>query len=368
MMIEMLKAFFLIFIAEMGDKTQILAMAFATRFPVKKVLAGVFIGVLLNHGLGVIVGKYISDFLPTNIIQIVAGVVFISFAFWTLKVEDDEDKDEEQKYKFGPVLTVALAFFIGELGDKTQLTAITLATNTSYPLAILGGTVLGMIMTCSIGILIGKKLGDKVPEFIIKIIAAFVFMAFGIAKLYQNLPQKYINFQNSFIFIAIIFIIFTAMLKSMLESRKKGVMSRFKQTSKELFDYYNKAKDEIEKICLGEEKCGKCQGDQCIVGYTKTLINTALEEGVLPKQKVFVHSKENIDKPFEKDQIINILKTTLKLVKDNNAIAKDMNVNQIRKNLEKILLGRSIEKIDNWGSYTNYLYEIDEVIAKKIFE
>ncbi len=145
-------------------------------------------------------------------------------------------------------------------------------------------------------------------------------------------------------------------------------MSRFKQTSKELFDYYNKAKDEIEKICLGEEKCGKCQGDQCIVGYTKTLINTALEEGVLPKQKVFVHSKENIDKPFEKDQIINILKTTLKLVKDNNAIAKDMNVNQIRKNLEKILLGRSIEKIDNWGSYTNYLYEIDEVIAKKIFE
>ncbi len=93
-------------------------------------------------------GKYISDFLPTNIIQIVAGVVFISFAFWTLKVEDDEDKDEEQKYKFGPVLTVALAFFIGELGDKTQLTAITLATNTSYPLAILGGTVLGMIMTC----------------------------------------------------------------------------------------------------------------------------------------------------------------------------------------------------------------------------
>ena len=157
MMIEMLKAFFLIFIAEMGDKTQILAMAFATRFPVKKVLAGVFIGVLLNHGLGVIVGKYISDFLPTNIIQIVAGVVFISFAFWTLKVEDDEDKDEEQKYKFGPVLTVALAFFIGELGDKTQLTAITLATNTSYPLAILGGTVLGMIMTCSIGILIGKS-------------------------------------------------------------------------------------------------------------------------------------------------------------------------------------------------------------------
>ena len=80
MILEMLKAFFLIFIAEMGDKTQILAMAFATKFPVKKVLTGVFIGVLLNHGLGVIVGKYISGIIPTNIIQVVAGFAFLCFA------------------------------------------------------------------------------------------------------------------------------------------------------------------------------------------------------------------------------------------------------------------------------------------------
>ena len=75
------ESFFLIFIAEMGDKTQILAMAFATKFPVKKVLTGVFIGVLLNHGLGVIVGKYISGIIPTNIIQVVAGFAFLCFAF-----------------------------------------------------------------------------------------------------------------------------------------------------------------------------------------------------------------------------------------------------------------------------------------------
>lgn len=365
---EILKAFFLIFIAEMGDKTQILAMAFATKFPVRKVLTGVFIGVFLNHGLGVLAGKYISDFIPTTTIQIVAGFAFLAFAFWTLKSEDDEDENEEQKYKFGPVLTVALAFFIGELGDKTQLTAITLATNTPYLLAILMGSVLGMIMTCLIGILLGKKLGDKVPEFIIKIASSFVFMGFGGIKLYQNLPQKYLNFQNSFIFIAIIASIFLVMLKSMIESRRKGVTSRFKQKSKELFDFYNQAKVEIEKVCLGEGKCGKCKGEECIVGYTKILINSALKEGILPKQKVFAYSQENINKPYEKEQIINILKTTLKLIKSDNNIAQNQNVNQIRKNLEKMLLGRSIEKINDWESYSDYLYDIDELAAKKIFK
>lgn len=365
MILEMLKAFFLIFIAEMGDKTQILAMAFATKFPVKKVLTGVFIGVLLNHGLGVIVGKYISGIIPTNIIQVVAGFAFLCFAFWTLKTEDDEEEGEE-KYKFGPVLTVALAFFIGELGDKTQLTAITLATNTLYPFAILGGTVSGMIMTCSVGIFIGKKLGDKVPELVIKIMASLVFMIFGIAKLYSNLPKKYINFQITSIFIGIILIIFAVMLKSLLESERKGT-SKFKQISKELFEYYNKAKEDIGKICLGEEKCGKCQGDRCIVGYTKTLINTALEEGVLPKRKVFMHGKEDIDKPFEREQIINMLKTTLELIKNNGTLVKRPEINQIRKNLEKMLLGRSIERIDNWENYVNYMYEIDEVVAKIIF-
>lgn len=363
---EMLKTFFLIFMAEMGDKTQILAMAFATKYPVKKVLMGVLIGVFFNHGLGVIVGQYISDFIPATIIQIVAGFAFIFFAFWTLK-SDDDDEDEEQKYKFGPILTVALAFFIGELGDKTQLTAITLATNTSYPVAILVGSVLGMIMTCLMGILIGKKLGDKVPEFIIKIVASLVFMGFGIIKLYQNAPSEYLNFQNSFIFIAIIAFVFLVMLKSMLESRRKGVISKYKQKSKELFDYYNQAKIEIEKICLGEEKCGKCQGDKCIVGYTKILINTALEEGVLPKQKVFMYSQNNVNKPYKKEQIINILKTTLNLIKSNKNIAQNQNINQIRKNLEKMLLGRSIEKINDWETYVDYLYDIDETVARKVF-
>src|SRR5690554_2998779 len=158
---EMIKAFFLIFIAEMGDKTQILAMAFATRFPVRKVLLGIGLGALLNHGLAVALGSSLSRVVPLSTIQIIAGAAFIGFALWTLKPENGEE-EKEPRMQFGPTATVALAFFIGELGDKTQLTAITLAADARYPLLILGGTVSGMIATGALGIFIGKKLGEKI--------------------------------------------------------------------------------------------------------------------------------------------------------------------------------------------------------------
>jgi putative Ca2+/H+ antiporter (TMEM165/GDT1 family) len=116
----MLKAFMLIFVAEMGDKTQILAMAFATKYPVKKVLLGIFIGAFLNHGLAVLFGSYLSQIIPISSLQIIAGFAFVGFALWTL-YSDDEEEEETKKYKLGPIFTVSLAFFLGELGDKTQL-------------------------------------------------------------------------------------------------------------------------------------------------------------------------------------------------------------------------------------------------------
>ena len=114
MLQELLKSFLLIFMAEMGDKTQILALAFATQFKVQKVLVGVFIGVLLNHSLAILLGVYLSQLISLNIIQIVAGFSFIIFSFWTLKIEENEEEESATK-KFGPILTVALAFFL-EIG------------------------------------------------------------------------------------------------------------------------------------------------------------------------------------------------------------------------------------------------------------
>ena len=132
MITEFFKSMFLIFMAEMGDKTQILAMAFATQFMIKEVLLGVCLGSLLNHGIAVVLGAYLSHVIPQDAVQIAAGFLFIGFALLSLKA-DEEDEEEKAKKDLSPILTVAIAFFIGELGDKTQLTAITLASDATFP-------------------------------------------------------------------------------------------------------------------------------------------------------------------------------------------------------------------------------------------
>ncbi|MFK5884021.1 MAG: TMEM165/GDT1 family protein, partial [Candidatus Izemoplasma sp.] len=115
MITELLRAFIFIFIAEMGDKTQILAMAFATKYNIKKVLLGIFIGSLLNHGLAVLLGNSLTRIIDPSTLQIIAGFAFILFALWSLKMNDDEES-VKKKVKYGPVVTVSIAFFIGELG------------------------------------------------------------------------------------------------------------------------------------------------------------------------------------------------------------------------------------------------------------
>lgn len=203
MLAEMIKAFLLIFMAEMGDKTQILAMAFATRFPVRKVLIGIGLGVLLNHGLAVALGSYLSQVVPIDTIQMIAGAAFIGFALWTLRPEEEEE-EKETRMRFGPAATVALAFFLGELGDKTQLTAITLAADAGYPVMVLAGTVSGMVATGALGIFIGKKLGDRIPETGIRLLAASIFMFFGLQKLYRTVPARYLEVHYVAPFIAIL--------------------------------------------------------------------------------------------------------------------------------------------------------------------
>jgi putative Ca2+/H+ antiporter (TMEM165/GDT1 family) len=361
---ELIKAFILIFIAEMGDKTQILAMAFATRYPVKKVLMGIFLGSLCNHGLAVLLGSYVSNFIPINTIQIVAGFAFVGFALWTLKTEDEEEKEEGNKNKFGPVLTVALAFFIGELGDKTQLTAITLATDASYPLLILGGTVLGMIVTGGIGIVVGKKLGDKIPEFTIKIIAASVFMFFGVSKLYQTLPSRYLTLPNIIIFVGAITIIVLLLLKSLIEQRRQGKASALLRISKELYEYYHKVGRNIRRICLGEGTCGQCQGNQCLIGYTKTLIKNGLEDNKSPI--INLPKTDTNGKQYDTEQVLESLEMTLEVLKKDPKNTNYNNIHEIRKRLEMLLFNRSIDQMNNWEEYKRNLRAIDRKNAERI--
>lgn len=182
---ELIAAFLLVFIAEMGDKTQILAMMFASKYPPKTVLLGVFLGALANHGIAVLVGALLGDIIPVVFLSIIAGAAFIYFAFSSLKVE--EESEEEVKSLKSAVMTVGMAFFIGELGDKTQLSAITLAMDALYPIVILIGTVTAMVATSILGIVVGNKIGTKISKEMITIGSSIMFFLFGITKLISTL-------------------------------------------------------------------------------------------------------------------------------------------------------------------------------------
>ncbi|MFB3819268.1 MAG: TMEM165/GDT1 family protein [Candidatus Methylomirabilales bacterium] len=167
-------------LAEMGDKTQLLAMAFATQFPAGTVLLGVFVATVLNHALAVAAGRLLVTLIPLDAISLVAALSFILFGLWTLRGDSLEGEDERRS-RFGPLATVAVAFFLAELGDKTQLATISLAVKYENPVGVLFGTTAGMLVADSLGIGIGILLGKRLPEGLIRWASAGVFLAFGFA-------------------------------------------------------------------------------------------------------------------------------------------------------------------------------------------
>lgn len=173
-------------LAEMGDKTQLLAMAFATKYKAVKVLIGVFVATILNHALAVAVGNLLTRFSTAQIwIQGIAALSFIFFGLWTIR-GDKLEGEENRTTKFGAIITVALAFFLAEMGDKTQLTTIALATRfPTSPIWILAGTTTGMLIADGIGIFVGVVLCKKIPERKVKLISAAVFIFFGLLGSYQ---------------------------------------------------------------------------------------------------------------------------------------------------------------------------------------
>ena len=178
-------------LAEMGDKTQLLAMAFATKYKASKVMIGVFIATVFNHALAVAVGNYITRFDGAQMwIQGIASLSFIFFGLWTIR-GDKLDGEENRATKFGPIITVTIAFFIAEMGDKTQLATIALATK--FPdnaIGVLVGTTTGMLIADAIGIIIGVVLCRKIPERTVKLVSAGAFMLFGFIGTYQVASQQ----------------------------------------------------------------------------------------------------------------------------------------------------------------------------------
>ncbi|MEA1882939.1 MAG: TMEM165/GDT1 family protein [Thermotogota bacterium] len=176
---EIVKVFILIFVAEVGDKTQILAMAFATKYPVKKVLLGIFIGAFLNHGIAVALGAAISDIFPLSAIKIVAAVVF---------------------------------------------------------------------------------------------------MVFGIIKLFNSVPDDYLTPFNITLFIISLSLALFFLIKNMLKKEAGNKESAFKRQAVELHEFYQEIDEALEDICLGEKHCKKCLGNRCVIGCTKSLSKMGLND------------------------------------------------------------------------------------------
>jgi len=183
-----LLSFGVIFLAELGDKSQLMAMAFATRYRPLSVLVAVTLATLLVHAGSVAIGALFAVALPRDLISIAAGIAFLVFAAWTIRGDELGEGDEGRAQRTGrwAVLTIATAFFLAELGDKTMLATITLAT-TNEAIATWLGSTAGMVAADALAIGVGAVLGARLPERAIKVFAAIAFVVFGVLLIVEGL-------------------------------------------------------------------------------------------------------------------------------------------------------------------------------------
>ncbi|GAA2715846.1 TMEM165/GDT1 family protein [Actinoplanes palleronii] len=174
-------SFAVIFVAELGDKSQLMAMTFATRFKLVPTLIGITAATALVHLVSVGIGYGLGTAIPTDWISLVAGVAFLAFGAWTLRGDKltDDEKNKAERSSGSAILAVGGAFFLAELGDKTMLATITLATQHGWFGVWVGSTV-GMVAADALAILVGRLLGKHLPENVIKWGAAALFAIFGI--------------------------------------------------------------------------------------------------------------------------------------------------------------------------------------------
>ncbi|MDQ7910581.1 TMEM165/GDT1 family protein [Phytohabitans sp. ZYX-F-186] len=174
-------SFGVIFVAELGDKSQLMALTFATRFRPWPVLVGITAATAVVHAVSVGVGYGLGAALPTGWISLAAGVAFLGFGAWTLRGDSltDEERSRAERTKRSAIVAVSVAFFLAELGDKTMLATITLATQHGWLGTWIGSTV-GMVAADALAILAGRMLGRRLPERAVRYGAAALFAVFGV--------------------------------------------------------------------------------------------------------------------------------------------------------------------------------------------
>lgn len=181
-------SFGVVFLAELGDKSQLMALAFASRYRAVTVLIAVTLATLVVHAGSVLLGSVMAVALPIALIQVIAGLAFFGFAAWTIRGDTLGEADEERAGRAGrwALVTIGTAFFLAELGDKTMLATVTLAT-TEEPWGTWIGSTAGMVAADAIAILVGAVLGTRLPDRAIKVFAAVAFVVFGALLIAEGL-------------------------------------------------------------------------------------------------------------------------------------------------------------------------------------
>jgi putative Ca2+/H+ antiporter (TMEM165/GDT1 family) len=171
-------------LAEIGDKTQLLAFILAARFkrPVPIIL-GILGATIVNHGLAGALGAWITAHVTPEIMRWVLGASFIGMAIWTLIPDKIEEEETHVAQRFGVFGATLVTFFLAEMGDKTQIATVALAAHYSNPVLVVVGTTLGMLIADVPAVFIGDKLANKIPMKLVHTIAAGIFAALGVATL-----------------------------------------------------------------------------------------------------------------------------------------------------------------------------------------
>jgi len=186
--VALLSSFLVVALAEMGDKTQLVALSMASRYRRPwTVLLGILIATTVNHALASSVGVWAATRMPAGVVQWVLALGFIGFGIWTLV--PDSSVELARLPAWGPLVTTAVVFFLAEMGDKTQLATVALAARFGSPAIVTAGTTLGMLAADALAVFAGSYLATRLPMVWIRRAAAVLFFVFGLAIILQLLAN-----------------------------------------------------------------------------------------------------------------------------------------------------------------------------------
>lgn len=170
----------IVFIAEMGDKTQFMTLSFSTRYRTQTVIAGVVVATLLISLISALLGEAMGSALPLFWINLTSGALFIWFGLWSLRDDKEMVTSPVKSGHYGSLITVAITFFLAELGDRTMLATVMVASRERNLIGVWLGSTLGLICANALAIIVGKALGKHLPDKALKFGTSLIFIASGI--------------------------------------------------------------------------------------------------------------------------------------------------------------------------------------------